>query len=80
LAIDLGGVHNRETKTVNLDAQAAELGIAAGGSFAMDIFQAERHTSSSNFRIETTIECLEQWSCSESAPQRILDLDEPAGL
>jgi fibro-slime domain-containing protein len=42
-----------------LDAQAAELGIAAGGSYAMDIFHAERHTSSSNFRIETTIECLE---------------------
>jgi fibro-slime domain-containing protein len=59
LAIDLGGVHNRETKTVNLDAQAAELGITAGGSYAMDIFHAERHTSSSNFRIETTIECLE---------------------
>jgi hypothetical protein len=25
----------------------------------MDIFHAERHTGESNFRIETTIECLE---------------------
>jgi fibro-slime domain-containing protein len=59
LAIDLGGVHGREEKSVNLDQRAAELGIIPGGSYAMDIFHAERHTGSSNFRIETTIACIE---------------------
>lgn len=59
LAIDLGGVHGREEKTVNLDQRAAELGIQPGGTYAMDIFHAERHTGSSNFRIETTIECIQ---------------------
>lgn len=59
LAIDLGGVHARETQTVELDARAEELGIEVGRSYAMDIFHAERHTGESNFRIETTIACLE---------------------
>lgn len=59
LAIDLGGVHGREEKSVNLDQRAAELEITAGGSYAMEIFHAERHTGSSNFHIETNIACLE---------------------
>jgi fibro-slime domain-containing protein len=59
LAIDLGGLHARETASVNLDAQAAELGITPGETYTMDIFHAERHTFDSNFRIETSIECFE---------------------
>lgn len=59
LALDLGGVHARETQTVELDARADELGIEVGRSYPMDIFHAERHTGESNFRIETTIACLE---------------------
>jgi fibro-slime domain-containing protein len=44
--------------TVDLDAQAAKLGITVGGnSYSMDIFHAERHTDKSNFRIDTSIEC-----------------------
>jgi fibro-slime domain-containing protein len=42
---------------VLLDQQAAALGITPGHSYPMDIFQAERHTTASNFRIETTIDC-----------------------
>jgi fibro-slime domain-containing protein len=57
LALDLGGLHQPATGTVDLDAQAAALGISPGNSYPMDIFQAERHTVLSNFRIETTIEC-----------------------
>jgi fibro-slime domain-containing protein len=57
LAIDLGGLHEPATASVDLDAQAAVLGITPGGAYAMDIFQAERHTDASNFRIETTIAC-----------------------
>jgi fibro-slime domain-containing protein len=59
LAIDLGGVHGREEKSVSLDQRAGELGISPGTSYPMDIFHAERHTGSSNFRIETTIACIE---------------------
>jgi fibro-slime domain-containing protein len=53
LVIDLGGVHAVEEDTVELD----ELGLTVGEQYLMDIFHAERHTSASNFRIETTIEC-----------------------
>lgn len=57
LAIDLGGVHGAESQTVDLDAMAAELGITVGKTYPLDFFFAERHTSESNFRIDTTIGC-----------------------
>lgn len=59
LAIDLGGLHPELSATVDLDAMAGQLGIQVGERYPMDIFHAERHTSQSNFRIETTIECFE---------------------
>ncbi|MBL8975741.1 MAG: fibro-slime domain-containing protein [Myxococcales bacterium] len=57
LAIDLGGLHPPDTQTVNLDAEAANLGIVKGQVYPMDIFHAERHSTGSNFRIDTTIGC-----------------------
>ena len=58
LALDLGGVHAAETGMVDLDQQAAALGITTNHTYRMDIFQAERHTSASTFHIETTLQCL----------------------
>jgi fibro-slime domain-containing protein len=58
LAIDLGGVHGVEAQTIDFDASAATLGIAPGNVYPLDVFHAERHTTESNFRIETSIECL----------------------
>jgi fibro-slime domain-containing protein len=57
LALDLGGLHSPLTATLDFDAQAAALGIVPGNTYNMDIFHAERHTSASNFRIETNISC-----------------------
>jgi fibro-slime domain-containing protein len=57
LAIDLGGLHPPLEATVDLDAKAAELGIEKGKQYEMSIFHAERHTTWSNFHIETTISC-----------------------
>lgn len=57
LAIDLGGLHPELSGTVDLDAQAAALGITPGNVYPMDIFHAERHTDASNFHVETTIDC-----------------------
>ena len=55
LAIDLGGIHSAMSQTVDLDAQAGQLGIAKGGIYQMHIFFAERHMIASDFVVETTI-------------------------
>lgn len=57
LALDLGSMHGQESGTIDFDAQAAALGIVANRAYSMDIFHAERHTSASNFSIETNIAC-----------------------
>jgi fibro-slime domain-containing protein len=59
LAIDLGGVHLPLSQTIDFDAQAAALGITVGNVYSFDAFHAERHTTMSNFRMETSIDCLE---------------------
>ncbi len=56
LAIDLGGVHGAQTAEVNLDADAGKLGLTKGNVYSLDFFFAERHTSESNFRIDTTLD------------------------
>jgi fibro-slime domain-containing protein len=59
LALDLGGVHKAQDAMIDFDAQAAKLGITKGNTYAFDAFHAERHTVDSNFRMETSIACLE---------------------
>ena len=53
LAIDLGGLHPAQSATANLD----DYGFTPGSTHAMDIFHAERRSTDSTFRIETTIGC-----------------------
>ena len=55
LAIDLGGIHDILSQTVNLDVEAKRLGLVPGNIYAMDIFFAERHMTGSDFVVETTI-------------------------
>lgn len=56
LAIDIGGVHGAEEANVNIDMIATEFGLVLGEVYTLDLFQAERRTSESNFRIETTLD------------------------
>ena len=56
LAIDLGGLHPPATGRLDLDAARERLGIETGHDYAFDLFHAERHFASSNFRVDTTIE------------------------
>jgi fibro-slime domain-containing protein len=55
LAIDLGGLHPPKSLVLKLDDAANELGISPGNPYSLDLFHAERHSASSNFRIDTTL-------------------------
>jgi fibro-slime domain-containing protein len=55
LAIDLGGVHGAQTAQVDLDASAGTLGITVGQIYPLEFFHAERHTTESNFEVETNL-------------------------
>jgi len=55
LAVDIGGVHGQAHGSVNLDDAADDLGLTEGENYKLNFFFAERHTTESNFRIETTL-------------------------
>ena len=56
LAIDLGGMHTAQTQTVKLDESATALGITKGKPYALALFNAERHTTASHCKIDTTMQ------------------------
>jgi fibro-slime domain-containing protein len=52
LAVDIGGLHARIADGVKLDAaKAAQLGLTKGGMYEIAMFQAERHTDASNYKL-----------------------------
>jgi fibro-slime domain-containing protein len=52
LAIDLGGVHNAQDGSITLNAAAAtNLHLRLGGTYEVAVFQAERHTSISSYKL-----------------------------
>ncbi|HEX8111282.1 MAG TPA: DUF4215 domain-containing protein [Kofleriaceae bacterium] len=52
LAVDLGGVHGASNGSVTLDATtAAKFGLTDKGMYTIDMFQAERHTSASTYKL-----------------------------
>ncbi|MCC7413803.1 MAG: fibro-slime domain-containing protein [Gammaproteobacteria bacterium] len=70
LAIDLGGVHGALTGSIDLSGAALQtaLGIAPGGTYDLDLFFAERHTSASTFRIDTSLRLVQPPAVPEPAP------------
>ena len=52
LVVDIGGQHAQVRGAVDLDT----LGLTPGETYPFHIFYAERHTSSSNFRMHTSID------------------------
>ncbi|MGF1522461.1 MAG: fibro-slime domain-containing protein [Leptolyngbyaceae cyanobacterium] len=67
LVIDIGGVHQALTETINLQLSEGEeqltqvlpsgqtLMLEKGKNYAFDLFFAERHTGNSHFRIDTSL-------------------------
>jgi fibro-slime domain-containing protein len=60
LAIDLGGIHGTVSASVNLDTFAPTGGLVDGGNYTFRLFFAERHTTASSFRIETSLPIVSQ--------------------
>jgi len=59
LFIDMGGVHGATAASVTFDAPHAALyGLAPGQTYKLDLFRAQRHTTASDFSLQTTIQCL----------------------
>lgn len=55
LVMDLGGLHPRKEQTLDLSRLAW---LVDGKSYTLKVFHAERRTSESNFRMETTLNLL----------------------
>lgn len=51
LVMDLGGIHGAADGSVDLDT----LGLTIGNTYSFDFFFAERHTTESNLKIQTSI-------------------------
>ena len=51
LVIDLGGRHGQMSQSVDIDS----LGLTQGNAYDLAVFHAERHTTESNFQIQTTL-------------------------
>jgi len=52
LAVDIGGVHAAMNGSVTLDAaKATQLGLQTGKVYEIVVFQAERHTTQSNYKL-----------------------------
>jgi fibro-slime domain-containing protein len=59
LACDIGGVHGQASDEVNLDDEVEALGLEVGETYSLVLFFAERHTTQSNFRVETSLTLVE---------------------
>lgn len=53
--IDLGGVHQTQKDSVDMDALKAALGLEDGKTYPLDFFFAERHVASSSVLISTNM-------------------------
>jgi fibro-slime domain-containing protein len=67
LVVDLGGVHGAQSAPLTADMQAVEAGLEIGGVYPVDMFQAERHTTESNFRADTDLDFV---ACGTIVPSK----------
>jgi fibro-slime domain-containing protein len=55
LVVDLGGLHEARSASVDLGAERGRLGLEPGGRYRLDLFFAERHTVSSSLNLRTSL-------------------------
>jgi fibro-slime domain-containing protein len=69
LALDLGGLHPSLMDTINLDASAPALGLVKGNTYPIELFHAERHTTASHFRVQTTLSLVDCGTIPPDVPR-----------
>jgi fibro-slime domain-containing protein len=65
LVIDLGGIHPAQSAGVDLDNLPPGF-LQDGGTYVLDFFSAERHTTQSNIRITTSIILQDEGSLADT--------------
>jgi fibro-slime domain-containing protein len=77
LAVDLGGLHTQQSSTLTLDANAAtNLGMTLGGMYEIAVFQAERHTTGSDYQLTLAGFVHAQSECKGSCGDGVVTGDE----
>ena len=77
LAVDLGGLHGPESGSVTLDAgMATSLGLSVGGMYEICVFQAERHTTGSNYQLTLSGFVHATSTCHSICGDKIVTADE----
>jgi fibro-slime domain-containing protein len=78
LAIDLGGVHGPASGSINLGdtTVAKNLDLKLGGIYEVVVFQAERHTNGSNYRLTLGNFLTSRTECRATCGNGILDPGE----
>lgn len=65
LVVDIGGVHGPTQGSVAIDEQ----NLTLGNTYTLDLFQAERNPTGSNFRIETTLDFADCGAIVDDVPK-----------
>ncbi|ATB28433.1 DUF4215 domain-containing protein [Melittangium boletus] len=78
LAIDLGGVHGPESGSIDLSttANATKFNLAKGGIYEVVVFQAERHTNGSNYRLTLSNFLTSRTECRATCGNGVVDQGE----
>ncbi|RKH17269.1 DUF4215 domain-containing protein [Corallococcus sp. CA047B] len=78
LALDLGGVHGATSGTVSLAnaATVAGLGLVKGKIYEVVVFQAERHTSQSSYKLTLTNFETQRTTCESTCGDGDVDVGE----
>jgi fibro-slime domain-containing protein len=77
LAVDIGGVHGATPGSVVLNATTATLlGLQAGKLYEAAVFQAERHTTDSNYKLTLAGFFFGKTSCSSVCGNGVVTPDE----
>ncbi|WP_395827963.1 DUF4215 domain-containing protein [Archangium violaceum] len=76
LALDLGGVHGPMTGSISLAQKAAELGLLPGRIYEAVVFQAERHTTGSSYKLTLNNFSTRRTECQSNCGNGIIDAGE----